>query len=218
MIELLHIDCMEYMASLEDNAFDLAIVDPEYGIDRGKTFGGTNWKKYEKKDWDNLPADKEYFNELFRVSKNQIIFGANYFTKHLPASMGWIIWDKGQKLTMSDAELAYSSFNRALRIFEYNRCYIGEYGGLLHPTQKPVRLYKDILINYAMEGNSILDTHGGSMSLAIACHDLGFNLTCCELDKDYYESAVERYNTHKSQMQLFNPKETFQHTQTTLNF
>ena len=202
-IELLNVDCMEYMATVPDKYFDLAIVDPPYGIDRGETFGGKNWKIYEKKDWDKIPPSGEYFKELKRVSVNQIIWGANYYPFHLDSSMGWIFWDKGQDLTMSDGELAYSSFNKALRRVVLNRCKIGENGGLLHPTQKPVALYRWLLHNYAKEGQKILDTHGGSMSSAIACHQMGFDLTLCELDKDYYEAGVKRFKEQTLQQSLF---------------
>ena len=181
----------------------LAIVDPPYGIDRGETFGGKNWKIYEKKDWDKISPSGEYFKELKRVSVNQIIWGANYYPFHLDSSMGWIFWDKGQDLTLSDGELAYSSFNKALRRVVINRCKIGENGGLLHPTQKPVKLYRWLLHNYAKEGDKILDTHGGSMSSAIACHQMGFDLTLCELDKDYYEAGVKRSKEQTMQQSLF---------------
>lgn len=203
MIELLNTDCMLYMKELPDKAFQLAIVDPEYGIDRGKTFGGKNWKVYEKKDWDNKPAGKNYFKELFRVSVNQIIWGGNYFTPHLPASMGWIFWDKGQDLTMSDGELAFTSFDKALRRYVINRCHIGERGGLLHPTQKPLRLYNRLLRDYATQGDKILDTHLGSGSSAIAAHNMGFDFVGCELDKDYYDAACKRFKEQTMQQKLF---------------
>lgn len=197
------IDNMEFMATVPDKYYELAIVDPPYGIDRGETFGGKNWKDYEKKDWDKLPPPGEYFTELKRVSKNRIVWGANYYPIHLDASMGWIFWDKGQDLTMSDGELAFSSFDKALRRVVINRCFNGEFGGLLHPTQKPVKLYRWLLKNYAKEGDKILDTHGGSMSSAIACHQMGFDLTLCELDKDYYEAGVKRFREQTMQQSLF---------------
>ena len=193
---------MKYMAGLPDKAFDLAIVDPPYGIGRSKTFGGKNWKEYTKKDWDNEIPSKEYFNELFRVSKNQIVWGANYFTEFLPSSMGWIFWDKGQDLTMSDGELAFTSFDKALRRKTINRCMIGENGGLLHPTQKPVALYKWLLHNYAKPGDRILDTHLGSGSSAIAAHYGGFDFVGCELDKDYYDAACKRFKEQTAQLSL----------------
>ena len=202
-IKLFHGDCMAAMKEMKDKSFDLAIVDPPYGIGRDGGETGKNWKFYEQKSWDSAIPSKEYFFELFRVSQNQIIWGANYFTIHLPSSMGWIFWDKGQELTMSDGELAYSSFQRALRRKVINRCKIQEHGGLLHPTQKPVSLYKWLLKNYAKDGDKILDTHLGSGSIAIACYDMGFDLTGYEIDKDYYDAAVNRIENHKKQLTLF---------------
>jgi site-specific DNA-methyltransferase (adenine-specific) len=152
---------------------------------------------------------KEYFTELFRVSKNQIIWGANYFCKYLPSSMGWIFWDKGQRICNSDGELAYSSFKKALRVYELNRCEIQKFGGAIHPTQKPVKLYEWLLINYAKEGDKILDTHGGSMSIALAVHNvnsknnMNLDLNLCELDTDYFDAGVKRYNNHIKQKTIF---------------
>ena len=202
-IELLNVNCMEYMKTVPDKHFELAIVDPPYGINRGETFGGKNWKEYKKKDWDKCAPDDAYFTQIFRVSKNQIVWGANYYPFAFNPSMGWIFWDKGQDLTMSDGELAFTSFDRALRRIEINRCFNGEFGGLLHPTQKPVRLYKWLLKNYAKEGDKILDTHLGSGSIAIACHDYKFELTGCEIDKDYFDAAVKRLQNHVAQTVLF---------------
>lgn len=202
-IELLNIDCMEYMKTVPDKYFDLAIVDPPYGIGRDGGETGKNWKYYENKGWDNSRPNEQYFNELKRVSENQVVWGANYFVQNLSSSMGWIFWDKGQNLTMSDGELAFTSFDKALRKITINRCKIGENGGNIHPTQKPVKLYKWLLSNYAKEGDKILDTHLGSGSIAIACHDLGFDLVGCELDKDYYDAALKRFNNHKLQTKLF---------------
>lgn len=196
---------MELMARYEDNYFDLAIVDPPYGIGI-MTAGGTpshlGFKQYKKKNWDNEIPNEEYFNELFRVSKNQIIWGANYFTQYLPSSMGWILWDKGQRISQSDGELAFTSFQKALRVFTLNRCAI-KMEGAIHPTQKPYKLYKWILDKYAKQGDKILDTHLGSGSIAIACHDYGFELIACELDKEYFDKAMERINNHVAQQKLF---------------
>jgi site-specific DNA-methyltransferase (adenine-specific) len=215
---LYNCDCMELMKTFTDNQFDLAIVDPPYGIDAAETFGGEKRKSgngvamktaFEKKNWDSEIPTKEYFDELKRVSKNQIIWGANYMTTYLPPSMGWIVWDKDNGTTkFSDCELAYSSFDRALRKFKYM------WNGMLqenmknkeiriHPTQKPVQLYQWILDNYAEQGQSILDTHLGSGSIAIACNDMGFNLTACELDKDYFEAACQRIKRESQQERLF---------------
>ena len=208
-ITLTNEDNMQLMARYPDNYFDLAIVDPPYGINRsGQTETFTKnpkhkRKHFEQKNWDISIPEIQYFTELFRVSKNQIIWGANYFTKFLPSSMGWIFWDKGQDLTMSDGELAFSSFDRALRRVKINRGQLMVEGGTIHPTQKPVALYKWLLDKYAKPGDKILDTHLGSMSIAIACHDFGFELTGCELDKEYYDKGIQRVKNHVSQLKLF---------------
>lgn len=206
MINFHNCDCMEFMRSLPDEAYDLAIVDPPYGIGRDgaqKTTSKHGGRKaHSFKGWDNCAPDKEYFYQLFRVSVNQIIWGANYFTPYLPPKMGWIFWDKGQRICNSDGELAFSSFDRALRVAEYNRVELLK-EGTIHPTQKPAVLYRWLLTNYAKQGNKILDTHGGSGSIAIACHDLKFDLDICELDKDYFEAMQKRFNNHISQLTIF---------------
>ena len=197
-------DCLIGMKSYPDKYFDLAVVDPPYGINRGETFGGKNWKEYEKKSWDKSVPNKKYFDELFRVSKHQIVFGANYMTEYLPASMGWIFWDKGQDLTMSDGELAYTSFDKALRRIVINRCHIGELGGLLHPTQKPMKLYSWIYKNYLPEGGKVIDTHLGSGSNRIAADKAGnIDFTGYEIDKDYYEAQEKRWKNYKAQLTMF---------------
>lgn len=203
MTQVFNRDCMEAMREFPDKFFELAIVDPPYGINRGKTFGGKNWKEYEKKEWDSEVPTGKYFTELFRVSCNQIVWGANFYPYAFNPSMGWIFWDKGQDLTMSDGELAFTSFDRALRRIEINRCFNGEFGGLLHPTQKPVRLYKWLLKNYAKPGDKILDTHLGSGSSRIAADQMGFDFWGYELDKDYFEASVKRFNQYKAQTVLF---------------
>lgn len=211
-IELLNIDCMEYMAGLPDNSFDLAIVDPPYGIDAAKgTWGSTNKGKvtdYGKKGWDKTPVKREVLNEIFRVSKNQIIWGANHFISIIPFdSSCWIVWDKLNSADFADCELAYTSFNTAVRKFTFR------WNGMLqqdmknkeiriHPTQKPIPLYKWLLHNYAKEGDKILDTHLGSGSSAIAAHNLGFDFVGCELDKDYYTAACKRFKEQTAQLQL----------------
>jgi len=200
---------MEAMKQMSDNQFDLAIVDPPYGINRsGQPETFTKLKKHKRKyfknkGWDNAIPKKKYFKHLFRVSKNQIIWGGNYFSMYLPSSMGWIFWDKGQDLTMSDGELAFSSFQKALRRIIINRSQLIREGGTIHPTQKPVKLYEWLLMNYAKEGDKILDTHLGSGSIAIACHNLGFDLTGYEIDKEYFELANKRIEQHKAQKRLF---------------
>lgn len=210
-INITNEDNMELMSRYEDNHFDLAIVDPPYGIARaGQTETFTKNPKHKRKAhkdkrWDNKTPTKEYFAELERVSKNQIIWGANYFVEHLTkGTMGWIIWDKGQHgLTMSDCEIAFSSFNKASRIFVFNRGLIAQKGGSIHPTQKPFQLYRYLLNEYAKPGDKILDTHLGSGSIAIACHERGFELTACELDKEYFDSAIKRIKLETSQQSLF---------------
>jgi len=205
-------DNMELMARYEDNYFDLAIVDPPYGIgaDKAQNAGGEKWgyKKYKETNWDSSIPNKKYFKELFRVSKNQIVWGGNYMTKYLPPKMCWLLWDKGQRdFSLADGELAWTSFNKALRIFTMPRgaalADANNSGGKLHPTQKPVKLYEWLLMNYAKEGDKILDTHLGSGSIALACHNLNFDLTACELDTDYYNAAMKRLKQHQQQLTMF---------------
>ena len=199
---------MELMARYPDNYFELAIVDPPYGIDVNKMNLGDsskNKKKHKKdgKSWDVETPSQEYFNELKRVSKNQIIWGANYMIDKIKEpSMGWFYWDKQNgDSDFSDGELAYTSFNRALRSFKYHLS--KDRDSRFHPTQKPSVLYKKLLDLYAKQGDKILDTHLGSGSIAIACHDYGFDLTACELDKEYFDKAIERITNHTSQQKLF---------------
>ena len=205
------------MARYKDNYFDLAIVDPPYGIGFGefnrtnKDSNGIRYKanKYKQGAWDNKIPNNNYFKELIRVSRNQIIWGGNYFSYLWKnGCKGFIFWYKGNPVpNFSDGELAWTSFNKVAKQFDYRY-----YGGLegktsasnkIHPTQKPVSLYEWLLMNYAKEGDKILDTHLGSGSIAIACHNLGFDLTACEIDKDYYNLAIERINKHKAQKRLF---------------
>jgi site-specific DNA-methyltransferase (adenine-specific) len=223
-------DNMALMARYPDNYFDLAIVDPPYGIGAGKQNVSSSKMKGRKnsiikrsdlksKEWDNEIPNKEYFDELFRVSKNQIIWGGNYFP--LPLINSWIVWNKLQVLeTRSDGELAWTSFKKPLKIVPllqdgfkrgqnvgYNQpvIYNVPFSGkqTIHPTQKPIVLYKWILDKYAKENDKILDTHLGSGSIAIAAHDYGYELTACELDKEYYDKAIQRINNHVAQQKLF---------------
>jgi len=201
-------DNMELMARYEDNHFDLAIVDPPYGIKANKEKEHNGWKDYGVKQWDNEIPKKEYFDELFRVSKNQIVWGGNYMTEHLPPKMCWLVWDKGQReFSLADGELAWTSYDKALRIFDMSRgaalSDAKRNGGKIHATQKPVKLYEWLLMNYAKEGDKILDTHLGSGSIAIACHNLDYDLTACELDKEYYDKAMKRIQEHKQQIRMF---------------
>lgn len=218
MIEITNEDNMALMSRYPDKYFDLAIVDPPYGIgeDGGRIRHGSKSKakgfkvkSYQSKNWDVKP-DSSYFYELFRVSKNQIIWGGNYFISNLLDSPCFIVWDKkgADKSDFADAELAWTSFKSAVRIFKYDWIGFGnlnspEKRNRIHPTQKPVKLYEWLLMNYAKEGDKILDTHIGSGSIAIACDKLGFDLTACELDKDYYDAAMKRLKQHQSQLTMF---------------
>ena len=204
MIQITNEDNIELMKRYPYKYFDLAIVDPPYGLgNKLVDGGGTRKAKFDNNresiKWDDLPTN-EYFNELFRVSKNQIIWGSNYF--NLPATRCNIIWDKMQEFTGSDFELAWTSFDKASKAFRMSR--VEAYSqGKIHPTQKPVKLYEWLLMNYAKEGDKILDTHLGSGSIAIACHNLGFDLTACELDTEYYNNALKRLQQHQAQLQMF---------------
>ena len=215
MIKLINDDCMNVMKDYEDNHFDLAICDPPYGLgedgaknhSRGLLAKAT---KYASKNWDKNPPTKEYFDELIRISKNQIIFGANHFISRIPYdSSCWIVWDKDNAGTdFADCELAWTSLNGAVRKFRFR------WNGMLqedmknkeiriHPTQKPVKLYEWLLNNYAEKGQKILDTHLGSGSIAIACHYFGVDLVGIEIDKEYYDKAKDRIDKLTIQATLF---------------
>jgi len=208
MIQITNEDNMELMARYPDKYFDLAIVDPPYGIGidgQKESFkkGSQIRKKHDFKNWDNEIPKDDYFQELFRVSKNQIIWGGNYFTEYLKPTKGWIFWYKGQQdLTMSDGEMAWTSIKTVTRMVNIHRTHLWQEKPD-HPTQKPSKLYKWLLDKYAKEGDKILDTHLGSGSIAIACHDYKFDLIACELDKEYYDKAMERINNHMAQQKLF---------------
>jgi len=206
MIEFLNIDCMEYMKGLEDNAFDLAIVDPPYG-DEKQLGGRPSGKLYHGKDksW-NLAPSQEYFDELKRVSVNQIVWGGNYFASKLGNSRCYVIWKKNipEKASFSSVEYAWASFNSAPSYIEAQvagrRGFFTVDGERIHPTQKPIKLYVELLKNYAKEGDRILDTHLGSGSSAIAAHYGGFDFVGCELDKHYFEASQERFVRETSQL------------------
>jgi site-specific DNA-methyltransferase (adenine-specific) len=221
-ITIYQADCMKMLPQIPDKYYQLCIVDPPYGVNIGTVVGGGKPfgssvenrrgkvimpKIYRSFDDSRIP-EKEYFEELKRVSVNQIIFGGNYFINHLYNTSCMIVWDKDNSGNFADAELAWTSFKTAVRIFRYR------WNGMLqqdmknkefriHPTQKPVALYQWLLKNYAKQGDKILDTHGGSMGSAIACHDLGFDLDLCEIDKDYFEAGKLRLERHQQQ-QMFN--------------
>ena len=199
MLTITNEDNMALMARYPDKYFDLAIVDPPYGI--GISSNPVR-QQHKKKNWDNNIPLQKYFEELFRVSKNQIIWGGNYFLDYLNNSQGFIIWDKKQpeNFSLAMCEFAFSSIQSPAKIFRYS---VLSEQNKIHPTQKPVALYKWILDKYAKQGDKILDTHLGSGSIAIACHDYGFDLTACELDKEYFDKAMERINNHVAQQKLF---------------
>ena len=199
-------DNMLLMARYPDNYFDLAIVDPPYGLGNRLSDGGGKLKDtpmaalYKDKDWDILP-NSEYWKELFRVSKNQVVFGANYFIEHLPNTRGFVCWDKNQAMpTLSACELVWTSFDKPAKIMKKSSTDLERF----HPTQKPIYVYK-FMFEYCktQEGDKILDTHLGSGSIAIACHDYKYELTACELDKEYYDKAIQRIKNHIAQQTLF---------------
>jgi site-specific DNA-methyltransferase (adenine-specific) len=192
-------DCMEFMKDIPDKFYDLAVVDPPYGIDRnGMNMGNSVFNQDEKK-WDKETPSNKFFTELFRVSKNQIIWGGNYF--NLPPSQYFAIWDKGETMYGRDfAEMEYAWLRSGgTRIFKKSP----NQPTRIHPTQKPVPLYEWLLMNYAKEGDKILDTHGGSQSSRIACYNLGYELDIIELDQEYFDQGNKRFEEHKQQLRLF---------------
>jgi site-specific DNA-methyltransferase (adenine-specific) len=218
-INLYNSDCLEAIRGMSDKAYELAIVDPPYGIgcdgqkfsqhtNKGASKGAR--KEHDFKGWDIIP-ERKYFDELFRVSKNQIIWGANYFIHFLRPSSCFIIWDKMQVFTGADFELAYTSFPTPCKSFRMSRIEAYGLGGdsrypnrdKIHPTQKPIKLYQWLLKNYAKPGDTILDTHGGSMSIAIACDIMGYDLDLYEIDADYFEAGKKRLERHQAQGVLF---------------
>jgi len=211
-INFFNIDCMEFMRDKPDKFYDLAIVDPPYGIGIGKTTNtqGKNRRKrkidkYVKKDWDSQRPSVEYWNELNRVSKNQIVFGANYFVEYLKPTKGWIFWNKKNGCpSFSDGEFVYTSFNKVAKMYTLSSV-VDSNGGIdrIHPTEKPIDLYRFILLNYAEKGMKILDTHGGGMNIAIACKREDFELDICEIDTEYYNKAIKRFNLKTAQSKLF---------------
>ena len=203
MIDLKNMDCLEAMKQMDDNQFDLAIVDPPYGI----SYESRVFK--DGKKWDENIPQKKYFDELKRISKNQIIWGGNFFLNYLSATKSMIVWDKKDTAIngLWKCEIAWCSTNKGSHIFRHKQ--IGNRGFYvvecerIHPTQKPVKLYEWLLDNYANEGDKILDTHLGSGSIALACHNRGYDLTGFEIDSEYYEKACERLRVHQSQLTMF---------------
>ena len=222
LIRAFNTDCIEFMADLPDNAYELTIVDPPYGIKMNKGLGHINELKYFGKritnkritnkryhgNWDDKPPEAIFFNELLRISKNAIVWGGQFFTDKLPCSGHWIFWDKLQTMpTFGDGELAWTSFfsRRSVKrkAIEWNGL-LGKANEIrIHPTQKPVALYRWLLTHYAKPGQTILDTHGGSFSSAIACWHEGDDMDIIELDKEYFEAACERFERETRQQKLF---------------
>jgi site-specific DNA-methyltransferase (adenine-specific) len=207
-INFFNVDCIEFMKSKPDKCYDLAIVDPPYGIGANKmTLGNGKKKIYRGVDnWDNAIPTVEYWEQLFRVSKNQIVWGGNYMTEFLPPMSSWIFWDKGTgENDFADGELAWSSIGGALR--KCTKSWVGanakDEAERIHPTQKPVYLYRWILNKFAKPEFKILDTHGGGMGIAIACDIEGFDLDICEIDTKYFNDGIKRYETFKRQQRLF---------------
>ena len=208
MVELLNCDCMEYMATLPDKAFDLAVVDPPYNIGGDSIHAGRLKRGSGKlknraiqlldSSFDEIPLNENYFDELFRVSQNQVVWGMNYFV--LPKTRGVICWDKVQPWdNFSQIELAWTSFDFPAKLYRYDN----RTGGKIHPTQKPIALYDWILRNYAKPGQRILDTHLGSGSSAIAAHYFGCDFVGCEIDVDYFNAAKERFDRETRQVAMW---------------
>lgn len=199
-------DCMDFMRDVPDKAFDLAIVDPDFGLNEKISNGGTWAGKYKKQDgFLGGKPSKKYFIELFRISKNQVIWGGNYFASNLNDSRCWLVWDKISHMpTLADIELAWTSFDSNSKMFKHTR---NESLKRIHICQKPVKLYKWLLQNYSKPGQTIFDSHVGSGSLRIACYDMGFDFVGCELDPDYWQSQEERFKNHVAQGSLFDTAE-----------
>lgn len=211
-ILMINADCTDVMKHIKDNEVELSCVDPPYGININNNIGrrkGNKKSEYAPISWDSEIPDEKYFSELFRVSQNQIIFGGNYFP--LPPTPCWVLWDKGfpEDVSFAQFEMAWTSFPSSCKKFDMTSA---DPKNRIHPTQKPVALYKWLLSRYAKPGDRIIDTHGGSGSICIACRDLGYDLTWMELDKDYYDAACKRYKDHAAQAVLFEPQEIRQKT------
>lgn len=207
-------DCLEFMKQLPDKSIDLVLTDPPYGIDYGgqlikgeeyKTKTNKHgWRNFGENKWDEERPDKKIFSEIIRISKNQIIFGGNYFSDLLPSSQGWLVWNKGQRnFSLADGELAWTSFNKALRIFDYSRGEQLAEETRIHPTQKPLALIKWCLDIRSSENDLILDCFSGSGTTAIACSELKRNFICIEKDKQYYEASCQRLENYNKQLKLF---------------
>lgn len=209
--KIINADCLDILKQLPDKCIDLVLTDPPYGIGiDGQKLSITaknkkHWRKeHQQKNWDNGIPPKEIFDEMKRVSKNMIVWGANYFNEYLEQGhKGWIVWDKGQDgLTMSDCELAYSTFDSPTRIFRMNRVELMK-DGTIHPTQKPLRLFKRCVAEYSKEGDLIADFFSGSGTTAVACWELKRRFLCTEKDFDYWKASCKRLEDHQRQGVLF---------------
>ncbi len=206
MINFYNMDNMEFMKDKPNNYYDLAIVDPPYGINVNISIGRRKGDK--KSDYHKFHGDdssipnREYFEELFRVSKNQIVWGGNYMTEFLNPSPCWLLWDKGfsENITFAQFEMAWTSFSSSTKKYDFNAA---SNRNRIHPTEKPTDLYRWVIQKYAKKGDKIIDTHGGSMSIAIACELEGFDLDICEIDKDYFNAGKKRFEDHINQGRLF---------------
>lgn len=210
---LYNMDCMDLLKATPDKFYELAIVDVPYGRGEDKTTrtcrATTKTIAHISKNWDSSSPDRDYFNELIRVSKNQIVWGANHFISKIAIdSSCWIVWNKKTAGYTADCELAWTSFNTTVKKFDFKwegfwQENMKNKETRIHPTQKPAALYEWLLTNYAKPGDKILDTHLGSGSHAIACNNLGFELTACELDRDYFDASVKRITQAKAQVRMF---------------
>jgi len=206
---IINADFRDVLKELPDKSVDLLLTDPPYAIDivrqlvKKDPYQKHGYKSWELKEWDKERPTKKDFEEMIRVSKNQSIWGGNYFADLLPASQGWLVWNKGQRdFSLADGELAWTSYNKALRIFDYSRAQALK-DGKIHPTQKPVALFEWILNLRTKENDLILDCYSGSGTTAVACYNLRRNFICIEKDSDYYKSSVERLETIQAQMRIF---------------
>jgi len=202
--EVTHEDNMVMMARYPDKFFDLALLDPEFGIGSPKNTK-KHYSEYSKNKWNSNIPNEDYFKEVFRVSKNQIIWGGNYYTEYLPPTKSWIVWDKlisGDANGFADGEMAWTSFNYPLKIYK-NR--IQNQRGSIHPTQKPVSLYEWTLINFLNDGKSVIDTNMGSQSSRIACYNLGFDYYGVEINKLHFQNGCKRFEEHISQLTILHP-------------
>lgn len=201
--KIINADCLDILKQLPDKCIDLVLTDPPYGINVGEEKEHNGWVAYGKQEWDKERPSEEIFKEILRVSKNQIIWGGNYFADFLPASQGWLVWNKGQRdFSLADGELAWTSFDRALRIFDYSRAKALQ-DGKIHPTQKPLQFMQWCLEKGSKEGDLIADFFSGSGTTAVACYNLKRRFICVEKDFDYWKASCKRLEDHQRQGVLF---------------